>query len=232
MQTSNDCVYCHKEIIGNDFHTWAGLKWHTNHFHCSVCDRNLEGEKFFFHEGQLFCVHDYFSVFTCAACGEQIFGPMAEALGRRYHTSCFCCSVCGETIDGAFHMDEKGNLFCKPDWLIHNKLICARCGELIPGEYVTMGQSNYHPKCLTCQECGQSLAGREYVNSNDKLYCASHFRCAVCNGLLDNQVVVALGKKFHVNHFNCAGCKKGLYGEPFYEKNQSPWCGSCYEKLN
>lgn len=179
---------------------------------------------------------------------------MAEALGRKYHASCFCCSVCEDQLVGmidlhppfdintpeqanqsikqpdTFHMDSEGSLFCKEDWLIHTGMICAVCNDLIPGGFVTLGESHYHPECFTCQECRQSIAGREYVISDNKLFCASHFRCAACNGALDAQVVCALGKKYHVGHFTCNGCKRSLVGEPFYERNDKPWCGACYNK--
>ncbi len=73
-----------------------------------------------------------------------------------------------------------------------------------------------------------SLANRNYVNSDNKVYCADHFKCHSCNQPIDSQIVFALGKRFHVNHFNCAVCRKSLVGEPFYDKGGSPHCGACF----
>ena len=38
----------------------------------SICKVNLEGQKFFFHDNELFCNDDYQRVFTCASCGLNI----------------------------------------------------------------------------------------------------------------------------------------------------------------
>ena len=229
-ESKSTCLYCSSAIADPNFHTWAGLKWHYGHFRCSVCDTGLEGSKFFFHEDRLYCVNDYHAVFTCAACGLHIADAMSEALGRKYHAACFCCSVCEDPLTGNFHMDADGNLFCKEDWLIKEGLVCIVCNELIPGPNVSLGGNKYHPECFTCQECHQSIAGREYVITDNKLYCATHFKCAACNMALDGQVVAALGRKYHVGHFNCNGCKKSLVGEPFYERGEKPWCGPCYQR--
>lgn len=156
---------------------------------------------------------------------------MAEALGRKYHTACFCCSMCDNPLVGTFHIDEEGHLYCKEDWQLKSGMICTTCSRGIQGNFVTVGTHKHHPECFTCQECGVSLGGREYIVNDGGFQCASHFRCAACNGALDSQVVCALGKKYHVGHFACNGCKRSLVGEPFYERLDKPWCGSCFGKF-
>ena len=254
-ETKNTCMYCNAGISETNFHTWAGLKWHFGHFRCAVCDTGLEGSKFSstrtastvlmtttpcspappvvftlpmysFLPSFLPFLFLFLGFFFSHVCLLQ----MSEALGKKYHAACFCCSVCEEPLTGAFNMDTDGNLFCKEDWLIREGLVCVVCNELIHGANVSLGGNKYHPECLTCQECHQSIAGKEYIIMDNKLFCGSHFRCAACNMALDGQVVAALGRKYHVGHFNCAGCKKSLVGEPFYERAEKPWCGPCYQK--
>lgn len=156
---------------------------------------------------------------------------MSEALGKKYHTRCFCCSECAEPLTGSFHMDAEGHLFCRIHWAHKKGLVCATCGQTIDGDYVTASNENHHTQCFVCTECNLPLGGKEFLKAGGKFQCASHFKCATCNGPLDSQVVSALGKKYHVGHFVCTGCKRSLVGEPFYGYNESPYCGACNDKL-
>jgi LIM domain len=49
----------------------------------------------------------------------------------------------------------------------------------------------------------------------------------VCNGVIRDQAVEALGKMYHPEHFCCFGCGASLDGEIYKEDEGNPYCGTC-----
>ena len=45
---------------------------------------------------------------------------------------------------------------------------------------------------------------------------------------LNSQVVTALGRTWHPEHFICGGCSMSLGGSSFFEKDGAPFCPECY----
>eukprot|EP00160_Parvularia_atlantis_P011434 Unigene2234_Nuclearia_a/m.6947 Unigene2234_Nuclearia_a/g.6947 ORF Unigene2234_Nuclearia_a/g.6947 Unigene2234_Nuclearia_a/m.6947 type:complete len:239 (-) Unigene2234_Nuclearia_a:107-823(-) len=226
------CLYCMDPIQDLDevtgYISWAGYKWHHDHFRCSVCNDNLQGAKFFFHDLKLFCSKDYEHSFVCTSCKLPIHDQMIEAFDKRWHASCFRCTDCDQQLTGSFLMVD-GDLLCRGDYLLRAGMRCALCSNEIADEYVMIGGSKYHSTCLKCKECGQELAGREYTAVNDDMYCATHFDCHVCGKRLTSQIVAALNHRYHVECFACFSCHKPLIGQTFYGRNDQAYCKSCYE---
>lgn len=44
----------------------------------------------------------------------------------------------------------------------------------------------------------------------------------------NSQVVTALGRAWHPEHFVCGGCSTALGGSSFFEKDGAPFCPECY----
>jgi len=55
--------------------------------------------------------------------------------------------------------------------------------------------------------------------------------CATCHKPIVGQVVTALGKTFHPEHFTCAHCRQELGSKSFYEREGQPYCEDDYHKL-
>lgn len=45
------------------------------------------------------------------------------------------------------------------------------------------------------------------------------------------QVITALGKIWHVEHFCCYSCQEELGTRSFFERDEMPYCEPCYHKL-
>ncbi|XP_047635933.1 transforming growth factor beta-1-induced transcript 1 protein isoform X1 [Phacochoerus africanus] len=52
--------------------------------------------------------------------------------------------------------------------------------------------------------------------------------CGSCNKPIAGQVVTALGRAWHPEHFICGGCSTALGGSSFFEKDGAPFCPECY----
>jgi len=55
--------------------------------------------------------------------------------------------------------------------------------------------------------------------------------CAACHKPIVGQVVTALGKTWHPEHFTCAHCRQELGSKSFYEREGQPYCEDDYHKL-
>ncbi|XP_002721772.1 transforming growth factor beta-1-induced transcript 1 protein [Oryctolagus cuniculus] len=52
--------------------------------------------------------------------------------------------------------------------------------------------------------------------------------CGSCNKPIAGQVVTALGRAWHPEHFICGSCSTALGGSSFFEKDGAPFCPECY----
>ncbi|KAL1788084.1 integrin alpha-D [Sigmodon hispidus] len=52
--------------------------------------------------------------------------------------------------------------------------------------------------------------------------------CGSCNKPIAGQVVTALGRAWHPEHFVCSGCSSTLGGSSFFENGGAPFCTECY----
>ncbi|KAJ3112030.1 hypothetical protein HDU96_005033 [Phlyctochytrium bullatum] len=54
--------------------------------------------------------------------------------------------------------------------------------------------------------------------------------CATCSGLIVNgPIVTALGRSWHPHHFVCSGCESVLAPESFFEREDEPFCETCFK---
>lgn len=55
--------------------------------------------------------------------------------------------------------------------------------------------------------------------------------CGACRRPIEERVVTALGKHWHVEHFVCAKCEKPFMGHRHYEKKGLAFCEMHYHEL-
>ncbi|XP_075141967.1 PDZ and LIM domain protein 5-like [Leptodactylus fuscus] len=55
--------------------------------------------------------------------------------------------------------------------------------------------------------------------------------CAICNLVIRGPFLLALGKSWHPEEFNCAHCKKSMAEMGFVQEKGSLYCEICYEKF-
>ncbi|KCV69975.1 hypothetical protein H696_03440 [Fonticula alba] len=225
------CAACAYHIeLEEEYLSWGGFVWHTDHFTCSHCDCSLTGSRFYFHNRQLYCSTHFEALFSCGKCGDPVSTDVVEALGKKWHANCFCCTDCGMVLSSNFMADEHRMPYCRNHFLQSRGMICRVCTQLVSSDFVRIDGAYLHTSCFTCQECASCLSGKAYLRVGDSTYmCADHYVCFSCkHPISDGQAVSALGKKFHVDHFNCTSCGNTLIDQQLYERGGIPLCYSCF----
>jgi len=69
------------------------------------------------------------------------------------------------------------------------------------------------------------------MNSIDGENPSSRGTCGTCNQSILGEIIQALGKSYHPEHFACGNCKQPLGTRNFYEQNGTPFCERCFQEL-
>lgn len=133
-------------------------------------------------------------------------------------------------------------------------LLCNTCSKDITSEYVALSEErNYHPDCFCCSICKTSLAGQQYFEMENELFCEDDYHkkfsptCGGCQQIIKDEYVEVLGLNYHKSCFVCHDCKKPFGGKlfvqffhsispltsldlQFYKYNGEPHCNDCYKK--
>lgn len=153
---------------------------------------------------------------VCAACDLSISGRIVTASGSstasqkaRFHPECFNCRHCSTSLECISFYPEPRN---------------ARL-ERMQSELPHLSSNNAQLMDL--------------VDSNTDLHFFCHLdfhelfspRCHTCKTPIEGQVVLALGRHYHPDHFFCAECGDPFTSEsPFVEHNQYAYCVRCHTK--
>lgn len=117
---------------------------------------------------------------------------------------------------------------------------------MIDGQPLRFRGEVYHGYHFNCTSCNAELdaTAREVksrpgfaANDMNELYCLRcHDKmgipiCGACRRPIEERVVTALGKHWHVEHFVCAKCEKPFLGHRHYEKRGLAYCETHYHQL-
>ncbi|KAK9475371.1 uncharacterized protein V1510DRAFT_358627 [Dipodascopsis tothii] len=117
---------------------------------------------------------------------------------------------------------------------------CARCKNPLSGTSVRALGATYHIDCFTCVDCGTPVPNRffplpappgsDYPGPLIPLCERDYFRrqallCCVCDQALRGSYIVALGRKYHLEHFTCSICPV-VFGadDNYYEHGGEVYC--------
>lgn len=93
---------------------------------------------------------------------------------------------------------------------------------------------HYHPQHQNQSGSMMSLnsAASEMTDTSSTVLDPSHvIMCHVCNQRVLGQVITALGRSYHKEHFTCAHCGQELGTRNFYERDNLPYCEKDYQAL-
>ncbi|XP_013164325.1 PREDICTED: transforming growth factor beta-1-induced transcript 1 protein-like [Papilio xuthus] len=94
-----------------------GVSWHSNHFVCGGCRKELGGGGFMEQAGRPYCSGCYAEKFAarCASCSKPIVDKAIIALNAKWHGACFTCKKCRNPVtDSTFSV-------------LDNMPLCGKC---------------------------------------------------------------------------------------------------------
>ena len=222
---SNRCNHC-KDILDekSKIINSNGELFHAKCFVCAQCFQPFKDGIFFEFEKRKYCQHDFQVLFApcCEKCSEFITGRVIRALSSNWHPHCLTCDHCDKQVADIGFSKVGGKAVCK-DCSVKLKqksgLQCRKCHGAIEGEPLRWQGELYHPYHFNCTNCSVELTSsarevrsRSGVTANklNELYCLRcHDKmnipiCGACRRPIEERVVTALGKHWHVEHFVCA----------------------------
>eukprot|EP00095_Tigriopus_kingsejongensis_P007736 maker-scaffold200_size264178-snap-gene-1.16 protein:Tk07736 transcript:maker-scaffold200_size264178-snap-gene-1.16-mRNA-1 annotation:"lipoma-preferred partner homolog isoform x4" len=122
------------------------------------------------------------SLGACGVCGKGINEDGCTAFGKFYHKNCFKCTVCRQKITGKF-FEKAGKPYCAKDFQQLQES-CTVCNLPIKGDSVVSNDKPFHPECMKCFICGDSLRG-QFLTFQDKPICERDYKlnaekCSIC----------------------------------------------------
>ncbi|CAN7997194.1 unnamed protein product [Ixodes hexagonus] len=228
----------HEKIVNSH-----GEVWHQACFVCCQCFRPFPDGIFYEFEGRKYCEHDFHVLFApcCGKCGEFIIGRVIKAMNNNWHPNCFRCEICQMTLADQGFIKNAGRALChecnaKEKAAAIGKYICYKCHGIVDDLPLKFRGEPYHPYHFNCTTCGVELTSEAREVKGD-LYCLRcHDKmgipiCGACRRPIEERVVTALGKNWHVEHFVCAKCEKPFLGHRHYEKKGLAYCETHYHQL-
>uniref|UniRef100_A0A182NKW1 LIM zinc-binding domain-containing protein n=1 Tax=Anopheles dirus TaxID=7168 RepID=A0A182NKW1_9DIPT len=238
----------HERIVNSN-----GQLWHTQCFVCAQCFRQFQDGIFYEFEGRKYCEKDFHILFApcCNKCNNFVIGRVIKAMAANWHPQCFTCERCSIPLADSGFIRNQNRALChdcnrKEKEVGLGKHVCNKCHGVIDDAPLRFRGEVYHGYHFNCTACGAELdsSAREVKNrsgyaANDmnELYCLRcHDRmgipiCGACRRPIEERVVTALGKHWHVEHFVCAKCEKPFLGHRHYEKRGMAYCETHYHQL-
>lgn len=193
----------------------GGQVWHETCFVCAQCFRPFAADAVFYEfEGRKYCEQDFHVLYApcCSKCGQFVIGRVIRALNASWHAECFTCALCEQQLADQGFIRNGNRPLCHPcnaqqKAAAVGKHICQRCQQPIDQESPFRHQGQvFHAYHFNCSACGVELNEQARELRGD-LYCLRcHDKmgvpvCGACHKPIDERVVTALGKHWHVEHF-------------------------------
>ncbi|XGW25736.1 hypothetical protein V3C99_006832 [Haemonchus contortus] len=232
------CNRCHQPFREDELYVaLEGTSWHQGCFRCAQCLLSLDlNEDFFEVDGRFYCKHDFEVLYSpiCTKCNSFIVGKVMKSANYCFHPDCFRCASCdGSLEDGSWCVDGSMVCYnCKEKSPKVPRYICVKCRQLVePDDLLRMNNDFYHAYHFHCTDCKVALTGEARLLLKN-WYCPRCFdkrceTCASCHKPIDKErerSTMALGKKFHVEHFRCAKCGVAFMGRHHFEHNGKAYC--------
>lgn len=144
----------------------------------------------------------------CAKCNLETYGSnTVHAHGRRYHEHCFHCERCEAPFADGVYFPVAGSLLCADCRDAHIGPWCEKCnGSLAAKERLIAQNKMWHPACFCCSTCGQQI---------DANYCEYDGQ-ALCERCYDTR---------HATR--CAGCHEAVAQGGIVAEGET-WHAACF----
>jgi paxillin len=172
---------------------------------------------------------------NCSGCGGSILGEIIQAMGRAYHPEHFCCANCSEPLGTRNFFEVDGQPQCERCYSSVGCPRCAYCSKPVIDRCITALNKKWHVEHFMCTKCLNPFADGQFYERDGKPWCKPCFdgqfsySCGRCSQPIVGDVVNALGKHWHPDHFVCTYCGCGFGGGMFFEREGKPYCKQHYQ---
>ncbi|CEF62538.1 AT21926p [Strongyloides ratti] len=238
------CVRCQDGFeLNEQIVNSGGQVWHSECFVCAQCLLPFPDGIYYEFDGRKYCEHDFHVLYApcCGKCNEFIVGRVIKAMNLSWHPKCFTCELCNKELADIGFLRNAGRALCREcnereKAAGSGKYVCHQCHAIIEEEHIKYRGDSYHPYHFKCTNCSVELdhTARE-VGGN--LYCLRCHDtmgipiCGACHRPVEERVITALGKNWHVEHFVCSVCEKPFLGHKHYERKGLAYCEEHFTKL-
>lgn len=217
--SGSGCHGCHKWIAGKVVHA-LGTTFHPSCFVCAHCAEGLEHVAFYEHDGLPYCHFDYHELFS-----KRCFHCRTPIVDERYIT------VADEELTGR---DGETHERCYHE--LH--FFCANCGDPFLDPKAAGSVAGSDPGLMTADENGKvKHGGMEFIVHKGYPYCERcHVnlhkpRCKECKKPITEDLIAALGGKYHPECFTCWSCRRPFEDTQFFVKDGKAYDEACYKVL-
>lgn len=174
------------------------------------------------------------SIGKCGMCKRPIQEDGCTAFGLVYHKECFKCCVCKKRIDGKF-FERNGKPYCAKDYEKITEECCV-CKQPIKGDCIESGKKYYHPGCMKCQFCGESLRGQYFTYEGEPIcerdYLLRAEKCHECKEPIIGTCFTHNGKNYCEEHYrekadDCPKCGERIIG-PMVRTDSATFHTECF----
>ncbi|KAI6243667.1 UNC-97-like protein [Aphelenchoides fujianensis] len=238
------CVRCNDIFKENEQVVNSGNSvWHAECFVCSQCFLPFEDGIYYEFDGRKYCEHDFHVLYApcCGKCNEFIVGRVIKAMNANWHPACFTCERCDKQLADVGFLRNAGRALCRECNEIEkaagsDRYVCHKCNTLIDGGHIKFKGDTFHPYHFNCKRCGTELTedAREIGGELFCLRCHDTMGipiCGACHRPIEERVITALGKNWHIEHFVCAVCEKPFMGHKHYERKGLAYCEQHFHLL-
>ncbi|CAK5090312.1 unnamed protein product [Meloidogyne enterolobii] len=163
-------------------------------------------------------------------------------MNANWHPHCFTCEMCNKQLADVGFLRNAGRALCRECNEIEKaagqgKYVCHKCRSIIEdGRHIKFRGDSFHPYHFNCKRCDVELTddAREIGGALYCLRCHDLMGipiCGACHRPVEERVVTALGKQWHVEHFVCAVCEKPFLGHKHYERKGLAYCEQHFHLL-
>lgn len=171
---------------------------------------------------------------TCNHCRGPIFGEMIQAMGKDFHPEHWVCAQCNDPLGTRNFYDVGGRPQCEQCFSTVGCARCAHCQKPILDRCITALGKKWHVEHFNCTKCLTPFPDGKFHEREGKPWCVPCFNgafastCGKCSQPIVGDMINAMGKHWHPDHFVCAFCGCSFSDGQFFPKDGLPFCRTHY----
>nr|CAD7572688.1 unnamed protein product [Timema californicum] len=176
--------------------------------------------------------------FNCTACGIELNADAREVRSRPGFAANEMAADCWTKMANEKQVSmasEQTHAAAEEIVTLTSSSVSTLCAKLTRRDDVWCVDSG--ATTHMCRDKNSFLELTPTISQKNELYCLRcHDKmgipiCGACRRPIEERVVTALGKHWHVEHFVCAKCEKPFLGHRHYEKKGLAYCETHYHQL-